>query len=310
MPLLEIKKRLQSTQDSKKITQALQLVAASKMKLFQKKAISSRHYAFDLLLALKQVMPHWQDLSFATLRNEGKSLFVLVTSNKGLCGTLNIKTINFLFRSKEWLSTPAENRLLITIGKKGFEAAKRNGYPVLLNFEGISEKLTAMDSLDMVYKILSYWEDNTAKEISIIAPHYVSAFSSYPVKKMYLPFSSEMLFSHNENLVVEDQNQVMEFEEKMIEPSLDEVLKKLSFQIIHALFDQSFYELKASEYSSRMVAMKKSTDAATDLISALTLEYNKARQTIITQQLAELATAAEAMEEPEEEPKPIKKVIK
>lgn len=306
MPLLEIKKRLQSTQDSKKITQALELVAASKMKGFQKKALGSRAYALDLLHALKSIMPHWETLDFAQNREQGKTVFVLLTSNKGLCGTLNARLVSSLLKSNSWKTCKPEERILITIGKKGNEAARRQGFTAQMDFEGITEELTPLGSLEIIDKILSYWKSGEANKIILVSPHYVNAFTSVPTHKIYLPFSLDMLKSHS---VEGPQNQdtgainadIGDEGEKLmyLEPGKDEILNLLSMQIIHALFDQSFYELKASEYSSRMVAMKKSTDAATDIISALTLEYNKVRQSIITQQLAELATASEAMEEEE-----------
>ncbi len=128
-----------------------------------------------------------------------------------------------------------------------------------------------------------------------VEPEYVNAFTTRVLVKQYLPFGPEMIVSHTGESV-ERKAQSAESEPKVIyEPGREALVEKLSQQLLEALFSQAFFELKACEYSSRMVAMKHATEAAGDMIKALTLEYNKARQGAITQQLAELAGAGAAM---------------
>lgn len=294
MPFLtEIKERISATTDTRKITQSLELVAASKMKGFVKKAVSSRDYVQDLVTTLTLLSGNASAMPFSEQRENGPAVFVLLTSDKGLCGSLNQRLIKFLFTHKEWNKLSPEQRLLVCIGRKGEESARRLGIRPELSFPGISENITPVSALKIVDKIVSLWNEKEVSSISLVSPHYVNPFTSVVGLRTYLPFSLEMVKSHmawsNKELKVSDF-----VTSPIFEPDKSRVMNLLALQIVEILFTHSFYELKASEYSSRMTAMKKASDSAGEMIETLTLEYNKARQNQITQQLSELAVAAEA----------------
>lgn len=300
--LLEIKKKIGGVQNTRKITKAMQLVAASKMRQFQKKAVSAREYVAELLTVLERNISEDSLSNYTEQRKEGKTLFVLYTSDKGLCGPLNTKLVNGLFRSNKWTELKEEERLLITIGKKAMTSAKNLKVEVEKNFIGIPEKLGALDAIKVVDSILELWNKGTVKEVVFIAPHYKNSFTFYPVMKTFLPFSEENI-RKNMGIINEDDDQIEEMAEEkrnefmIFEPSAEEVLNRLYEQIIQAMFIQSFMELKASEYSSRMIAMQNATDAANKMIGQLKLTFNKARQQAITQEIAELIGASMAMED-------------
>lgn len=293
MSLLEIKKKIGGVKNTRKITRAMQLVAASKMQYFQKRATSLSGFINGL-----------NDLLEANLKGEGKSvytqtpksekvLFVLYTSDKGLCGALNNKLLNAFTKSKEWNETPEQNRLLITIGKKSNEFAKRRNIPVVQFLTGFSEKLTTIESLNLVDQVLQIWKNQEVKQVIFINPHFKNSFTYYPVQKQFLPLNTEMLQSQvaHINKTVDSQKADILFE-----PSSEHLTEKLHEMIVQSLFMQSFVELKAAEYSSRMLAMKNATDAADKIIKSLTLRYNKARQQAITQEIAELVGATAAIQ--------------
>lgn len=293
--ILEIKKKIGAVTNTRKITKAMQLVATAKMKQFQRRAQTTREYVWDLLGILEQNISDGTNSSYTERRKKGKTLFIIYTSDKGLCGALNNNLIKGLFRSDKWKETPEEDRLLITIGKKSQEFARSNRIPIADSFIGLPEKLETADILPVIDKILSYWHDGTCKEVIFIAPHFKNTFTFYPVLKTFLPFSEEMVKTNighadEEVSVKKDSNTYMYYE-----PEKDRVTDVLFLQVIQGLFVQSFFELKASEYSSRMIAMKNATDSADNLINDLTREYNKSRQQVITQQIAELIGASEAM---------------
>lgn len=302
--LLETRKKIRSIAQTKKITKAMQLVSASKMKVFQKRAVSSRQYAWDLLSELEQYVHREALSSYMEHRKIGKHLFILYSSDKGLCGPLNTKLLKALFASKAWQETVPKDRLIFTFGKKAHDFCVYNKIPVEKNFKGIKERMTLIDALEFLNPILEYWNTGKVKQISMIAPHYKSTLVFYPVVKTYLPFSFSML---EEQLHVEGKRPLLqplkphltkeEEEDLMIyEPTKELVLQRLLEQIIHLLFMQAFLELKASEYSSRMMAMQNATDNAQEIIENLTLQYNKARQSKITQELSEMAGTMTAME--------------
>lgn len=301
--LLEVKKKINGIQNTRKITKAMQLVAASKMRQFQKRALSARYFVFDLLKVLENNLDPNHESAYTEERTGEKTLFVLYTSDKGLCGALNNKLINALFRSEKWLNTTEENRMLITIGKKSNNYAKTHHIPVYKHFTGIPEKLQNIDVVDVVDEIVSIWgQDEEIKEVIFITPHYKNSFTFYPVMKTFLPFSKEAI--HSQLHVEEDDETEEETDEEkngfmIYAPSQEQVLERLYEQIVQSVFIQSFLELKASEYSSRMIAMQNATDSANRIIGSLKLIYNKARQQAITQQIAELIGASMALEDAE-----------
>lgn len=297
MSLLEIKKKIVGVKNTRKITKAMQLVAASKMRQFQKKALTSRSYVHDLLKVLDRNSSGPIDSLYAKQRTEGKTLFVIYTSDKGLCGALNTKLLKALFQSNEWRDLPKDQRLLITIGKKSHEFAKNNKVNVDKHFVGVPEKLSNLDAISIVDQILDFWREEACKEIIFIAPHYKNSFTFYPVRKTFLPFSKEMLATHlgtpdsnDEAPIKSSDNQFM-----IYNPTQDRAIERLHEQIVQALFIQAFVELKAAEYSSRMIAMQNATDAANKMIDELSTKYNKARQAAITQEIAELSGAMAAI---------------
>lgn len=308
--LVEIKKKIGAVQNTRKITKAMELVAASRMKQFQRKAIGARGYAWSLLDALRQNIASVEETIYGERREHGPVLFVLLTSDKGLCGSLNQQLIRTLWRSERWKSLASEDRRLITIGRKSFEAATHAGIKPIERFEGLVEQMTSFKALAVIDVILGYWERGEVREIVFVSPHYVNPFTFYPTIKTYLPFTTQMVHTHLEwqHLPSEGgaQRASVEGEVKeegggkapidFHEPSKERVSAALATQLMETLFLQAFYELKATEYSSRMVAMKKATEAADEMVGSLTLSYNKARQGAITQQLAELTGGSLAVE--------------
>lgn len=296
MSLLEIKKKIGGVKNTKKITKAMQLVAASKMQQFQKKAQSVKSFTFDLLNSLYSQEICNQSSVFTRHKNTRKHLFVLYTSDKGLCGPLNTKLINALFRSKKWNDLDADSRSLIVIGKKACEYVKNRNIKTLHSFKALPEKLDDIDALNVIDKIIDAFLNQDIDKVYLIAPHYKNSFTNYPVVKQFLPFSKPMLEQHfkiEEDAKVEAKNNdTMSYypEDKSL------VLDHLYRQIISSLFLQAFMELKAAEYSNRMIAMKNATDSADNMIKDLTRTYNKARQAAITQEIAELIGATSAME--------------
>jgi len=297
--LLEIQKRIKATKNTRKITKAMQLVAASKMRKFQKKAVSARGYAWELLNVFRSGFDDQSLLSLCEQRNEGKIVFVLYTSDKGLCGALNSRLIKALVQSDLWRNTAVDDRILITIGKKSMDYAKYNKIAVAKSFNGMDESLTTLDALELIDSIVEYWEKHKVQKIVMVAPHYKNSLVFYPIVKTFLPFSLDMISEHlNVEIMQEQEAQAVtdtseEFEPPMIYESDEDTFKEhLIEQLVISLFIQSFLELKAAEYSSRMIAMQNATEAAGDIIDRLSLQFNKARQAAITQEIAELVSGS------------------
>lgn len=291
--LLEIRKRIGSVRNTRKITKAMQLVAASKMRQFQKRAVTARRYVWDLIDLLEENIH--VDSTYTEHRKEGRVLFVLYTSDKGLCGPLNNRLINGLFRSERWNGLDGKERLLVTLGKKGYDFARNNNISVEKHFIGVPEKMNNVEALKLVDEILDFWRGKGVKEIVLVAPHYKNSFTFYPVLKTFLPFTKEMIETNIGTAENTHRRHKKPAQVMIYEPSKEHVVRRLHEQVASSLFVESFLELKASEYSSRMMAMQSATDAADKVTAELSLQYNKARQQAITQEIAELVGAGAAI---------------
>ena len=198
------------------------------------------------------------------------------------------------------METPEEQRVLITIGKKSQGYAKSNNIKITRKFEGIPEKLNTLDTIKVIDGIIELWNNKEAKEIIFVAPHYKNSFTFYPVMKTFLPFSQESIASIIGPTLEEGetyQTRKTPNDNMIYTPEQEQTLNNLFLQSIQATFIQSFLELKAAEYSSRMIAMQNATDAADKLIIELKRQFNKARQQAITQEIAELIGASMAFED-------------
>lgn len=291
--LLEIRKRIASVRNTRKITKAMQLMAATKMRQFQKRAVSTREYVWELMSMLEGNLA--VESMYTEARESGKILFVLYTSDKGLCGPLNNKLINALFRSEEWAAVPAEDRMLITLGKKGNDFARSRGIAVHKHYTGIPEKMNTVEALKLTDKLLELWRSGEVKRIVFAAPHYKNSITFYPVLKTFLPFSKEMIVSNIGPDEHARRHHRRADAQTIYEPSLKHVTERLQEQVVISLFMGAFLELKASEYSSRMLAMQNATDSADKVINELSRQYNKARQQAITAEIAELVGASDAI---------------
>lgn len=272
--LIKLKSKIKATTKTKKITKALELIAASKMKSFQDKALISQKFENEL----KSVAIQNLDLDFENIytekRDEGKILFVLYTSDKGFCGPLNSKLISTLTKSPEWLENNSENKLLITIGKKGYDFARNNKISVVKSFQDINENISIPELANLIDEILSFWDQELIKELYMVSPHFKNTFAYYPKIDKFLP----LIFEEKEDPEVNT----------LFDPNSQEFLDGIFLKIIFSKFFRSFMELKATEYSSRMIAMQNSSKSASEIIKGLTLKYNKNRQEAITNEIAEI----------------------
>jgi len=291
--LLDVRKRISAVGGMRKITQAMELVAASKMRRFQEKALAKRAYAHGLVQGLNGCGVDISEIPFVGKREKGPVLFVLIASDRGLCGGLNAQLARSLFRSKRWQTLAPAERKLVTMGRKAFDQANQEGMPVMKRFDALSDELSTMDALKIAEHLLGYWTRQECREIVLVSPKFINAFTYQPTMKTYLPFDGATL---SEEDIKANGGAKPDAPWMIFEPSRSRLIERLSHQLVWSFLVAAFYELKASEYSSRMVAMRKATDAADDIIKTMTLEYHKARQSAITQQIAELAGAGEAMQ--------------
>lgn len=301
---LEVKKQIGAITNTRKITKAMQLVATSRMKTLQKKAQTTRDFAGQLIDLWKSSLSgtevnFWQETRPAS----GKNIFILYSSDKGLCGGMNQQLIKTLLNSQIWQQTPEDQRIVLVFGRKGADYLRFRKVPVAQAFVGLPDNLTPDLAYGYIDQILDYWKDPNVESIHMVAPHYKNSFTFYPLVKQFLPITPDSLSQHlGPNLPADDLSVIARSQTTKqsgpgnslvyFEPSKPEIAQSVLENLASSLFLQAFYELKATEYSSRMLAMQNATNSAEKLIEEKTRLLNSIRQQRITQEIAEITGSA------------------
>lgn len=291
----EIKRRITSIKSTKKITKAMELVSASKMRKMVSRTLVSRPYAslaHDILHALNDARLE-QPVSLMDAREVKRTLVVLISSNRGLCGVYNAQIAKKTFEYIRNVAkvTPDVQLDFLTIGKKAGLAAKRMGN-VVASFDELPDDLQYHDTLPISKMILDEYSNGKYDSIIVAYTDFKSVLTQIPRTRQLLPLTTSDL----ENELDEDHVQKKNETEYIFEPTsvalIEDMLKKLiRYQIL-----QMILESRASEESSRMLAMKNANEAAGEMIDDLTLVFNKARQAGITQEISEISGGMSAME--------------
>lgn len=284
-----IKSRIKSATNISKITKAMEMVSASKMRRSQEQALKSRPYTHKLMQMLHTIAAN-TDASLHPLLQKGREgspvAIVVIATDRGLAGSLNAN----LFRAalKEIEENP--NCVLITVGKKAKEFGIKTGKTIVAQFEHLPDTLT----LSQVMPISSVLTEGFLKgEFSLVKTvhmQFVSTLTQKPEANQLLPVATQEMAEIRSVSVAEKESELKK--EYTFEPSAKEMLGILLPFYAENGFYQTMLEAKASEHSARMVAMKNASDNAKEVVSSLRLEYNKSRQAAITSELLDITTAS------------------
>ena len=282
----EIKNKIKSVQNTRKITKAMEMVAASKMRKAQERTRAARPYAEkirNVAAHLSHANPEYRHPYLVTRDTSKKVGIIVVTADKGLCGGLNTNVLRMaLAKMREWESQ-GESFEVCCIGNKGLGFMQRLGANVVSHVVGLGDK-PHMERLIGALKIMldGYIEDRFDR-LEIFYTKFVNTMKQEPVMEQLLPLSGETLGAPEGSW------------DYIYEPDAKSVLDQTLTRYIEALIYQSVTENMASEQSARMVAMKAASDNAGSVIDELTLIYNKSRQAAITKELSEIVAGAAAV---------------
>jgi F-type H+-transporting ATPase subunit gamma len=277
----DIRRRITAAKNIKQITRAMQFVAASKLRRAQESTLAARPYSekIDEVLADVAAVLGAEDHPLLAEPTEAKRLLILVTTDRGLAGPLNTNTIRFVSR----LITEHQGDLaVVSIGRKGRDAMRRARVPLEAHFAGFGDKPTFADVLPLARLIADDFLAGKYGRIEIVYSRFISPLSQKPVMDPLLPIKPA------------EDTEGIPGNQFIFEPSPQAVLEQLLPRYVATRLYQAVLEAKASEESSRMVAMKNATENAEELIDDLTLAYNKVRQSNITREMIEIATGARA----------------
>jgi F-type H+-transporting ATPase subunit gamma len=280
----DIRRRIKSVKNTRQITKAMELVAASKMKKAQQAALAGRPYAQllgDMLAAIAHRIDEAQHpfLVERPVRTRG---ILLVTTDKGLCGPLNSNLLRMVSDIRE----PAK---FVSIGRKGTQFLARTKRDLIADFS-VSDRLTFAEVRPAIELMVQRFLDGEIDTIEVIYPRFKNTLIQEPVVRPILPLSSvETFLSHlHADAGITARTDAREM---LFEPGVHEVLDALLPFYVNRLVHQLVISARASEHSARMVAMKTAKDNATKLLGDLTLEYNKARQAGITAEILEISAS-------------------
>jgi F-type H+-transporting ATPase subunit gamma len=277
----DIRRRIGSVRNIKQITRAMQFVAASKLKRAQDATLASRPYSekLDEVLADLAAVLGGEDHPLLAERSGGKRLIVLITTDRPLAGPLNTNIVRFVSRD---IVDHAGDLAVVTVGRKGRDAMRRAGVPLEAHFATFGDRPAFADVLPLARLLTDDFLTGAVDRVDIVYSHWVSTLVQRPTTDTVLPVQPA------------EDTEGIPGNQFIFEPSPSAVLEQLLPRYVATRLFQAVLEAKASEESSRMVAMKNATENAEELIEDLTLSYNKVRQANITREMIEIASGANA----------------
>lgn len=279
----QIKRRINTAANISKITKAMEMVSASKMRRAQQQALSARPYTQAIQSSLKKVA-QFTDPSLHPLlahHTTGKNVLVLFSTDRGLCGGLNTN----LFKSTWQWSKAHQNVEVVVIGKKAVAFARKMGLQIIAQFTDLPENLSLADILPVSSIVTEGFLSGEFQSVSIIHMDFINTLSQRVKITSLLPISPSE--TELETMVTPPAI----FAEYTFEPNPRDILNDLLPYYIENTLYQTLLEAKASEHSARMVAMKNASDNAKALVNELKLLFNKSRQASITSELLDITTA-------------------
>jgi F-type H+-transporting ATPase subunit gamma len=274
-----LRNRIKSVKNIAQITKAMEMVAASKMKKAQAQALSGKLYAqkiFDMVMELgaRSDISH-HPLLMKPVGTGGKRLVIVLSTNKGLCGSLNTNLFRFFMET--YPSTVTNE--YVTLGKKGADIIVRTGGSLKADF---SQSATFIETVPALAELaIDGFLAKNYEGVDLIYNEFFSALRQSPKKKTILPLTMQ----------VSQPKETTTDKEFLIEPSISDVFNELLPHYIENQIRDAILQAEASEHSARMVAMRNATDNAKSRIEDLTLMYNKARQEKITYEISDMITA-------------------
>ncbi|MBT8048002.1 MAG: F0F1 ATP synthase subunit gamma [Xanthomonadales bacterium] len=282
----EITTKIRSIENTKKVTSALEMVSASKIRKSQDLMNATRPYAH----MIRRVMGHLSKANpefrhpFTVRREETKKVgYIIISTDRGLCGGLNFNLFKLVLASiGEWQGKGAEVSL-VTLGKKASGFFKNVKVEIAAHTSDLGEKPQIEDLIGSIKVMLDAYREEKIDLVYVVYNDFVNTMTQKPTLEQLLPLPET------------DDEEIRDIWDYIYEPDAEALLDTVLVRYIEADVYQAVLENLASEHAARMIAMKNATDNAGDLIDELTLVFNKARQAAITQEISEIVGGAAAV---------------
>jgi len=290
--LKEVRIRIASVKSTQQITSAMKMVAASKLRRAQNAILKMRPYAAKLKEILQNLSASLDsgDVNiYAEVRKPEKILLVVITSNRGLCGAFNSNVLRAASQriQNEYASQyKSGNVSVLTIGRKATEYFTKRDYTVVSSHDSIFDSLTYDNAAAIATSVMDAFAAKVYDKIEIVYNQFKNAAVQQLAIEQFLPIEAPA-----ENVTAVSKTNV----DYIFQPSKEEIVTELIPKSLKIQFYKSILDSNASEHGARMTAMHQATDNAGELIKALNLSYNKARQAAITNEILEIVSGAEAL---------------
>ena len=290
--LKEIRERKASVASTMKITSAMKMVSAAKLKKAQDAIVQFRPYAEklqEILASVGDSLKDDEDNQFADQRDKERILLVLITSNRGLCGAFNSNAIKATIQRALTQYEPqmmARKVDFIALGKKGADFLRKKGYNVIFDGSDLFDDLSFDRVATIASMIMGLFTDEEYDHVDMIYNRFKNAGTQILTEEQFLPIEVDDLASESASSSNVDY---------IFEPTKEYIVVELIPRSLKLQFYKAILDSHASEHGARMTAMHKATDNATELLKELNLQFNKARQAAITNEILEIVGGAEAL---------------
>ncbi len=276
----DIKRRIKSVESTKQITKAMELVASSKLRRAKEKVEQSRPYFNIISETIDDILLHTKisDSPYTLSREVKNSLFIVVAGDRGLAGGYNSNLLKSAVQEMQ-----GKNPKLICVGRKSEEYFAKRGYDIIAKFPHIAENINFVDAGDIVAYVLDAFDKKEIDEAYICYTEFVSSLSQVPRVKKLLP-------------LVAEAREGAKASQLDYEPSPGAVFHQMVPRYLEGIVFSTIVDAYAAEQGARRTAMESATDNANEMIESLNLQYNRARQAAITQEISEIVGGAEALQ--------------
>ncbi len=278
--LVAIKRRIKSIKNTAKITKAMNLVANSKLKKINGQLINNERYYSKLkeVVLDSTIVDEFEESNYCTEKKCQKKLYLVFTSDMGLCGSFNSSVIE---KALDDIGENTNNTILITIGEKGHKYFRGSNIETLAEFVEVSDSPGDKEAKMIVSKIKEVYDNSLVGEVYGVYTKYITSVTHEPVVEKILPLSQDNKRKNN-----------LEYRE--FEPSKKEILSHIMDSYLKGTIINMLLNSKASEQSARLYAMDGASRSAKDLLDELQTKYNRVRQNVITEEISEIIGGAEA----------------
>jgi F-type H+-transporting ATPase subunit gamma len=284
----EIRGKIKSFENTKKITKAMEMVSVAKMRKAQERMRAARPYADkirNLAANLATATPEYKHPFMVRNESAKKVGFILVTTDKGLCGGLNTNVLRAVTNKLKEVEASGQKSEAVAIGNKGWGFLNRIGAPVVSHVTQLGDKPSLEKLIGPVKVLLDAYAKGELSAVYLCYTRFINTIKQEPMIQQLLPLSAE-------SMTADKGEHGWDY---LYEPDAATVIDELLMRYTEALVFQAVAENMASEHSARMVAMKAATDNAGNLIGELKLIYNRTRQAAITKELSEIVAGAAAV---------------